>query len=105
MKIVITRPIDSCEEITCLELSVYFTSIRTTHENGTLKINTICIINRDPEIFLSSGEARLFHRDQYNKWRGKKVSFARALAGVVLSKEVRKHAWDVFFSTHPKAKK
>lgn len=75
-------------------------------------IDTICHISEEDVnkrgnerfTFLASGRALQSKKDKFNRWKGKKIAFARALNAAKFSRPERLVFWSIFFSYFPKAK-
>lgn len=75
-------------------------------------IDTICHISKEDVnkrgeerfTFLASGEALQSKKDKFNRWKGKKIAFTRALKLAKFSRSERLVFWSIFFRYFPKAK-
>jgi hypothetical protein len=59
----------------------------------SLPVNSLDERGRPQFVTLSTGYAALHHRDQFNKKRGRKIAFARALQHGILDPKEREAVW------------
>ena len=62
---------------------------------------TNCYIEDLQGCRLASGQSRVHHTDKWNKWKGRKVSFQKAVENIP-SREIRATLWNALLKESPK---
>ena len=86
----------------CVEFIGYAKSPRYgSDKEKRVLVTTKCMITRDSNRVIGTGSATQNYRDELDLHKGRKFSFARALAKTGLKKETRAAFWNKYKEDYP----